>query len=413
MSGRTCAPADSPARTSTSRWSSSSTPGQRPGDHVGRAGGVEQLVRPDSADADRRNGVVVAGDGQGGALRSGGKGWISECAGERTAGQDGRQQGRGQAGGRNAVGPDAAGALVDQTGAGCERRLADQVAAELVDDPLRNAGPSVPGRDRESVVPQPEQLGNAGLAVPGQTGAAGELHPEVGSTRVQVGDLLGAALIEPGDDRRAGLPGCVEQDATLAQPGDPDAEHLHGSDALLGLGHRPAQQPDGQLQQRRRRRLGPAFRHRGPRRPGLDEGQLAGAQVADESLGAGGADVEADDDLGAVRALIVMPAAPRTRAPPGVNGTWIASALSPGSEIRRANRAAAGPTDGDRRVVDHGDRRGQHVRHGEVTEADERDVGSPVLVQGRNHTQRASGRGTQHSGGGTLCREQRGRRVTR
>ena len=47
-------------------------------------------------------------------------------------------------------------------------------------------------------------------------------------------------------------------------------------------------------------------------------------------------------------------------------------------------------------MVHHGHSRDQRVRHGEVTEANERDVGTPVLVQNRDDAQRASRRSAEH-----------------
>ena len=120
------------------------------GQHVRGAAGVEQLVRPDRADADGRHRMVVPGHRQDGASGAGddtvvpqepGRAAGRPFLGENPGGQPGRRQG---------LRPEAAGALVDETGPGRQRRLAHQVAAQGEDDPFRHAQP---GRGRAGRCP--------------------------------------------------------------------------------------------------------------------------------------------------------------------------------------------------------------------------------------------------------------------
>ena len=101
-------------------------------------------------------------------------------AGQPAARSSGRIRAGSPAAAR-ACGPDLAGALVDETGPGRQRRLADQVAAQGEDDPLGHAQPGRGRADRVSAGAQPQQLGQAGLARPRQAGGALEGGGESGS----------------------------------------------------------------------------------------------------------------------------------------------------------------------------------------------------------------------------------------
>ena len=121
-----------------------------PGQHVRGAAGVEQLVGPDRADADGRHRMIVPGHRQDGAAAQATTVRAAQEPGGGPARAVGGRSPDGQPGRRQGLRPDRAGALVDETGPGRQRRLAHQVAAQGEDDPFRNAQP---GRGRARAAP--------------------------------------------------------------------------------------------------------------------------------------------------------------------------------------------------------------------------------------------------------------------
>ena len=100
------------------------------GQHVRGAAGVEQLVRPDRADADGRHRMIVSGHRQDRASGAGRR--HRRAAGTRPGSVGLPFLGENPAGSpaaARACGQEA-GALVDETGPGRQRRLAHQVAAQ-------------------------------------------------------------------------------------------------------------------------------------------------------------------------------------------------------------------------------------------------------------------------------------------
>ena len=153
-----------------------------------------------------------------------------------------------QAGYGQGIGPDLAAALVDETGPGRQRWLANRVPAEREDDPFGHAHPGPSGAGPHAAAAQPQQLGQAGLARPPKTGRA--LEP-AGERRELPGSLLQltlAAVIEPGDHRR-GQAGAIEKYAALAEPGHADAAHADRAPRRSGRPHGGPDQVDGHAEQ--------------------------------------------------------------------------------------------------------------------------------------------------------------------
>ena len=219
----------------------------------------------------------------------------------------GGEQRGGEAGRRDAVRPGLAGGLVDQPGAGRQRGLPDELRAEPVDDPLGHAGPAVGRRQGEALALQPQQLGEAGLAVPRQAGTAGELLGQRGFAGTGLAHLLGAALVEPGDHRCArARPAASSSTPLSARPATPTPSARTGpTRTSAARTTRPSSSTASANSAGAGVSVPPSTD--GPRRPGLDECDLPAGEVAHQGLRARRAEVEPDHDLGGARSWPQLP----------------------------------------------------------------------------------------------------------
>ncbi len=333
----------------------------------------------------------------------------------------------GQPGGGQRLGPRLAGALVDQAGAGGQRRLADRVAAQGEDDPL---GHAQPGRARAGAVAaglQPEQLGQAGLARPRQSGGALEGGSERGGSLGQVLELAAAAVIEPGDRRCDGTGGRVEEHAALGQAGDADGADPDGAAVVFGGADGGADEVHGQASQAVRVDLGLAAGVGLPRGGplgvlGAVDAGILGRRVTGTAVAAGRMTALAEVvpiSMPTTRSVLLVmdPVAmgrPSWAQLPGAardDPGRDPDALDREAGVGQAGQQPSGghPADLVAGVVDHGDRGTQGVGHGEVTERDQGDVGAPGGVQGRHHAQRRPDGGAQDGARRAVLADQGGR----
>ncbi len=186
--GRTCAPRSKPDRTSSSRRSSSSTPGR---ERATTSAVPEELNSSSGPTAPTP--IAATGWSWPATVRAApcDRRRQTRVAAARPRGLPATTAGGSSVAGRPAaatpVGPDRAGGLVDEPGPRRQRRLADQSTRRAGARPTRGRSPSGAPAVSPDRALQPEQLGQAGLAVPRQAGPSGELLGQLRDPRARSG----------------------------------------------------------------------------------------------------------------------------------------------------------------------------------------------------------------------------------
>ena len=258
------------------------------GQRLRRAQRVEEDARARRSDRERRYLMVVAGDSQDGAARARRQRLVGRGSGRRPGEHELREEVAAEQ--RLGAGERRDLAEVEQPGAAGQRELADGLAAEADDRPLRDREEAGCAGELRVPAQQPEELDERRLGVePHAHGRLEGVDADRAPHRLDV-----AARVVPRDDPAQRGARAVDEDTGLAHPDDADAEHVRAFGGLLSRLHDDGADRLPELL-RIHLDLGPSPH---PRRRAIDPRQLGALRVGCDGLDAGRADVDADQDRG-------------------------------------------------------------------------------------------------------------------